>query len=382
MQQCNEERQSQPMVVSITSRVGCGTGFFVRENLIATNIHCVAGATSVSAKLLHSNIEYNVEGVVAFDDKNDLVILEMSGIGTPFPIGNSDMIKKGEIVQAVGCIGGKYVTTEGEVHCFLNNEQWLQTTARTIEGYSGGPLLNSKGLVVGINVITRGDISNAVSSNILKELIVQTRTIESLDQWQKREKICAYDYVVQSKSKIKGKDYANAIVDLDKAIQLNPHIINNYYNRGTLNIRLAQLQSEQGNFIEAQEHRKSAIVDFTRAINLCPEFVSAYNNRADTKRHFAKFEADSGNLEASQSLYQDAMNDIKIAIKKCPNNPIEKGTDIALCHHTRGEIKESMGDLAGAKNDFEKAMTNSEYTNDSTISEDLKRVKEKLKQQE
>jgi S1-C subfamily serine protease len=47
------------MIVSIIAK-GFGIGFFVTENLIATNIHCVAGATSVKVKLLDSNIEYGV----------------------------------------------------------------------------------------------------------------------------------------------------------------------------------------------------------------------------------------------------------------------------------------------------------------------------------
>lgn len=361
------------MIVSITSSAGWGTGFFVRENLIATNIHCVAGATSVWVKLLDTNTKYSVEGVVAFDDKNDLVILKVSGIGAPFPIGNSNMIKKGEPIKAVGCIDGEYVAKKGEFHSSVNNGQWLQTTARTKNGYSGGPLLDGKGLVIGVN-FGDGDYSGAISSNILKQLVVQTRSIESLDQWQKRETICAYDYLVQSKT----KDYANAIVDLDKVIQLNPEIILAHFNRGTLRQNLAQCDSEEDNLVDRQQLIWSSVDDFTQTINLCPDYAPAYNNRADAKLHLAKSE----NMETSQVLYHDAITDINSAIAKHANNSIEENTDIALFHHTRGEIKEAIGDLSGAKNDFEKAMTNSEYTNDSTISDDLRRVKDKLKHQE
>lgn len=68
------------MVILIKAKdFGCGTRFFVRENLIVTNIHCVAGATSVSAKLLESNTEYIVEGDVAYDVLNDLVIIKVEG---------------------------------------------------------------------------------------------------------------------------------------------------------------------------------------------------------------------------------------------------------------------------------------------------------------
>ena len=422
MQHCNEEQQSQPMIVSITSSVGWGTGFFVRDNLIATNIHCIAGASSVKARLLDPVIEYIVEGVVAFDDRNDLVVLKVSDVGMPFSIGNSDMIKKGEPVKAMGCIDGNYVETKGEYHSSVNNGEWLQTTAITKSGYSGGPLLDGKGLVIGVNFVDVDYYSSAISSRLLKKLLSQINETESLDQWQNRETICAYDYLVQSKT----KNYANAIVDLDKAIQLNPEIILVHFKRGTLRVSLAQCDSEEDYLLDRQQLIRSSVDDFTQTINLCPDFAPAYNNRGSSKLHIGKSKtgkdylldrqqlirssvddftqtinlcpdyalaynnradaklhlAQSENMEASQVLYQDAMNDINSAIDKHANNSIEEDKDTAMFHHTRGEIKEAMGDLFGAKNDFEKAMTNSEYTNDSTLSDDLKRLKDKLNQQE
>lgn len=388
MQQCNEEKCSLPMIVSITitskffKGKGCGTGFFVRENLIATNIHCIAGATSVSVKLLNSNSELDVEGVVAFDDKNDLVILKVSGIGTPFPIAISDILKNGDVVKAVGCISGKHVTAEGEFHCFLNNRQWLQTTAKIKDGYSGGPLLDGKGLVIGINFVSRDNCSEAISSNILTALVEQTNTIESLDQWQKEKTICGWSYIVQSKEKEKEKDFASVIACYDEAIQLNPDIIKWHYNRGFMKVTLAKSEYEEGNLIEAQELRKSAIVDYTQAINLCQDYAESYNNLADTKLHVAKYESESGNVEKFQELCHGAMIDINIAIKQHLKNPIEEDPNAAQFYHTRGEIKEEMGDFSGAKDDFKEAIKNTEYRNVSTVSDDLKYLQDKLKQQE
>ncbi len=417
------------MVVSIKSKdFGCGTGFFVKENLIATNIHCVAGATSVSAKLLESNIEYVVEGVAAYDALNDLVILKVEGHETPFPIYDGDLVEKGETVKAIGCPYGKYVTTDGVFHSTLNKGQWLQTTAKTGDGYSGGPLLNSEGQVIGINFGSGNYYSAAISSNILKDLLSQIHTIEPLAQWQQREQISAYDYLV--KSKVKNKNHESAIADLDKTIQLNPDYIIAYYNRGTTKGNLAQSKYEEGNVVEAQQLRQnaiddfsqvirlcqdfaeaynnrglnkshidkskseegeysesqqlmqSAIDDFTQAIKICPDYAPAYNNQADAKLHLAKSKAESGNMEQSQELYKDAMTNINIAIEKHAHNPIEEDPDTATFHHTRGEIKEAMGDLHGAKTDFEKAIKNTEYAQSSKVSDDLKRVKEALRQQE
>ena len=415
------------MIVSITGK-GRGTGFFVRENLIATNIHCIAGATSVSVKPLDSDTDYGVEGVVAFNHKNDLVILKISGIGTPFLIDNSDILKKGEIVQAIGCIDGKCVTVEGEYHSSVNNEQWLQTTAKTVDGYSGGPLLNSKGLVIGVNFGSGDYYSEAITSDTLKGLLSKVNEIETLTQWQNRKQIKAYDYLVKSKGKIKTKHYTDAIDDLDETIRQNPDYIIAHINRGEAKKHLAQSEYEadniihaqqlyqaavddfttaiklcpdfvvaynnrgvcrsligqlsKNNSIQAQKHLKSAIDDLTQAIKLCPDLSLVYNNRADAKLHFAKVEADAGNRKISQGLYNDAMSDINIAIKEHANKPIEEDSNIALCYHTRGEIKEAIGNLTGSKYDLEKAKKNIEYANESKVSADLKRVNDKLKQQE
>ena len=429
-EQSNEQNLSQPMVVSIISKaVGYGTGFFVKENLIATNIHCIAGATSVLAKHLTSNTDYVVVGIAEFDPNNDLVILKVEGKGIPYPLADSDLVENGEIVQAIGCLKGKYVSAEGVFHSIWNDGQWLRTTAKTEDGYSGGPLLNSKRQVIGIHSGSGDPYSTAISLNILKKLLSQTQTIEHLAQWQEKKQIRAYKYLVKSKGKIKTKNYDGVISDLDKTIQLKPDHFIAYYNRGTSKKSLAESKfgegdlveaqqlmqsaiddftevirlcpdyteaynnrglnkshidkskSEEGEYSESQQLMQSAIDDFTQAIKICPDYAPAYNNQADAKLHLAKSKAESGNMEQSQELYKDAMTNINIAIEKHVHNPIEEDPDTAMFHHTRGEIKEAMGDLHGAKTDFEKAIKNIEYAQSSKVSDDLKRVKEAPTQQ-
>ena len=104
---------SDPAALLIQVDGGNGSGFFVGKNLIATNIHVVAGTTSVSGKLIETQTEFVVEGVAAFDPKNDLVILKIVGEGTPFPLGDSNLVKSGDIVQAIGYPNRKYTLTEG-----------------------------------------------------------------------------------------------------------------------------------------------------------------------------------------------------------------------------------------------------------------------------
>ncbi|MYF57405.1 hypothetical protein F4225_17035, partial [Candidatus Poribacteria bacterium] len=336
--------QDKPMVISIRAKgLNSGSGFFVKENLIATNIHCVVGTTSVSAKLSATNTDYAIIGIAAFDAKNDLAILAVEGQGIPYPIGDSDLVVKGEIVKAIGCPYGEYMTTDGAFHSTLNNGQWLRIKAKFEEGYSGGPLLNSKGQVIGTNVGSEDYYSRAISANILKELLYQTHKIEPLAQWQEKDPIKAYIYLVHSKTKMKNKDYLGAIEDLNETLQLNPALITAYHNQGAAKTLLAKSKYEKGNFAASQRFCQSAIDDYNNIIRMHKDYT-AYNNLADAKLHLAKTEARMGNIQKSQVLLQDALTDINFAIGQNKNNPIED-PDIALCYHTRGEIKEAMDDL-------------------------------------
>ena len=424
--QNDRDNLSEPDVVSVKAKdFGCGTGFFVRENLIVTNIHCVAGATSVSVKPFESNTEYDVEGIAAYDALNDLAILKVEGQGTPFPIYDSDIVDKGEAVKAIGCPNGKYVTTDGVFHSSLNRNEWLQTTAKTGDGYSGGPLLNSNGQVIGIHFGSGNYYSSAISSNILKELLLNTDTIIPFREWQEKKEISAYNYLVKRKIKIQSKEYEDAITDLDIAIQRNPQYIIAYIKRGDAVEALAESKYWKGNLVEAQKLHHNAINDFTEVIRLCPDFLAgfygrgsatsrlgelkikddlteakqllleaindlsqairlytdyalAYNNRANAKLILGKIEEKMGNIQRSQGIFQDALTDINFAINVNIDTPLEKDQDVAVCFHTRGEIREAIGDLHGAITDFEKAIKNNEYTENSTVSDDLKRVKDAL----
>ena len=196
---------SDPISLLIRSKgAGRGSGFFVGKNLIATNIHVVAAATSISVELLGTTkTKFEVTGVTAFDPKNDLVILKIAGEGTPLPIGDSDLLQAGDIVQAIGCPNGKYEVTEGTVHGILCNNKWVRMRVRTSDGSSGGPVLNRNGEVIGIVISCEPPYSHAIPGNILKILLDRAQAIEPLAQWQEREQIRAYACLVQSKIKHK-----------------------------------------------------------------------------------------------------------------------------------------------------------------------------------
>ena len=98
-------QKAKNSTVRLVSRVGdsisFSSGFFVDKDKIATNIHVVAQPGPVFAKFSEKETTLAVEGIVAFDVKNNIVILKLSGEGRPLSLGDSNAVQKGESISVV-----------------------------------------------------------------------------------------------------------------------------------------------------------------------------------------------------------------------------------------------------------------------------------------
>ena len=70
------------------------SGFFVERDQITTSFHVLEGAISLAVKHVDTGAAYTIEGITAFDEKNDLAVLKVSEEEIPFPLGNSETVKK------------------------------------------------------------------------------------------------------------------------------------------------------------------------------------------------------------------------------------------------------------------------------------------------
>ena len=151
---------------------GTGTGIVMTEDgYIITNAHCVydnesdykcGKAVSVSVVMGdEAETEYEAQ-VVGYDLETDLAVLKIDATGlTPAEFGNSDDLRVGELVVAIGNPLGfeLFGTTTCGIVSALNREvtinekdmTLIQTDAAINSGNSGGPLLNGYGQVIGIN---------------------------------------------------------------------------------------------------------------------------------------------------------------------------------------------------------------------------------------
>ncbi len=166
-------------IVSIKTDAGQGSGFIIdEEGYIVTNAHVLSGAHY--AKALTYKGDLKEVSLVGYNLDLDIALLKIKGNYDYLKFGNSSEVKVGEKVIAMGNpYGLSFTVTEGIVSAIhrkgLNNiEAYIQTDVPLNIGNSGGPLINKKGEVIGVNnfKVSGGEsLGFALESNFAREAI-------------------------------------------------------------------------------------------------------------------------------------------------------------------------------------------------------------------
>ena len=199
-------KRSAPGVVQITAtntgvdpfggsepQRALGSGFvFDKAGYIITNYHVIQGAGSI--EVTFSNNASIDARIVGSDPSTDLAVLKVqmsSSALTPLPLGDSDAVQVGDSVVAIGNpFGLSRTVTAGIVSALQRQitapneyaiDHVIQTDAPINHGNSGGPLINARGEVIGVNAqIETGGLSEgntgvgfAVPSNTVKSVAGQ-----------------------------------------------------------------------------------------------------------------------------------------------------------------------------------------------------------------
>ena len=166
-----------------------GSGFITsNDGYIITNTHVVNNAHKITVRLSDKR-EFQAK-VIGMDKLSDIALLKIEANNLPFvTMGNSDKLDVGEWVVAIGTpFGFDYTATQGIISALsrsLPSETYvpfIQTDAAVNPGSSGGPLLNLKGQVIGVNsqIYSRSGgymgVSFAIPINIVKNVTEQLKT--------------------------------------------------------------------------------------------------------------------------------------------------------------------------------------------------------------
>ncbi len=177
------------------ARVSLGSGFVIdKDGYIVTNYHVIESARQIEVNF--SGDDRVQATIVGVDPSTDLALLKISAQAralTPLPLGDSDAVRVGDAVVAIGNPFGLERTVTAGIVSALQREitapngytidKVIQTDARINQGNSGGPLLNARGEVIGVNSqIEPGNtgtgnlgIGFAVPSATLREVVSQIR---------------------------------------------------------------------------------------------------------------------------------------------------------------------------------------------------------------
>lgn len=186
---------TQKRQVQTPERRGYGSGVIIsKDGYIVTNNHVVEGADEITVKL---NDDRELQGrIIGTDPSTDLALIKIEGDDFPtIPVGDSDALKVGEWVLAVGnpfnlnstvtagivSAKARAIGTETANGQAATIQSFIQTDAAINSGNSGGALVNARGELVGINAMLyspTGAYSGygfAIPTTIMKKVVADLK---------------------------------------------------------------------------------------------------------------------------------------------------------------------------------------------------------------
>lgn len=185
-------RGGQQRQVQTPERVGFGSGVIIsKDGYIVTNNHVIDKADIISVKL-NDGREFKGR-IIGTDPSTDLALVKIEGEDLPtIPVGDSDRLKVGEWVLAVGnpfnmtsTVTAGIVSAKARSLGVYNNgvESFIQTDAAINKGNSGGALVNARGELVGINSVLYSPTGSYSGCGFAIPTSIMTKVIADLKQY-------------------------------------------------------------------------------------------------------------------------------------------------------------------------------------------------------
>lgn len=185
----NDQRQDQkpPM------KVGIGSGVIIStDGYIITNNHVIDNATKIVVTS-NDNKEWEAT-VIGTDPATDIALIKIDAKGlSPLPIGDSEKLRVGEWVLAIGnpfnlsstvttgivSAKGRSTVTQGD----LRIASFIQTDAAVNPGNSGGALVNTKGELIGINTMIYSQTGNFAGYSFAVPMSIASKVVEDIKKY-------------------------------------------------------------------------------------------------------------------------------------------------------------------------------------------------------
>jgi tetratricopeptide (TPR) repeat protein len=342
---------ARTITVLITSSNGQGSGVILKQE---GDIYTVLTAAHVVKKKINYQIttpddkQYQVmsNSIVSAPGDIDLAIVKFKATAK-YPLaklGNCNILTRGMELYVAGFPGmdraitsSILVVREGKIsansHKTFDKGYSLIYSNDTLNGMSGGAVLNSNGELVAIHGVGDRDEDGRKNGFNLGIPIERFGTVANRMGVSLNGQVAAIakdtapkadDYFASGVQKYDKGDYSGAVADFNRTIQLDPQNSSDaYYN-------LALLKADKLN------DARGALADYNRAISINPKYYLAYNNR--------------GLLKVNKlNDYQGALADFNQAISIDPKN--------SFAYNNRGNLRDDkLNDSQGALADFNRAI--------------------------
>jgi len=150
-----------------------GSGFVVEQGVIATSYLLVSQAKSLEGRNFKGK-KVKIEGILAFDKNLNIALLKIKSKAPALSLGNPDELNMGKEIYAIGSgESGEIEASEGTVRAILEYEpakRFVETSLSVSQNFSGGPLTDADGKVLGMIIFLERRLKLTLPSNLLKTL--------------------------------------------------------------------------------------------------------------------------------------------------------------------------------------------------------------------
>lgn len=172
--------------------VSLGSGFVVKNGIVATNLHVIEDGDSGFVKIVGADRQYPIEGILAISDRYDLALLSIPDLRAPTLMLSDRNASVGDTIYAIGNPRGLEGTfSEGIISSIrkLDKDDLIQITAPISPGSSGGPVVNIDCNIIGVATATIMDGQNlnfAVPAKYLGQLLETEKKLSPLKLARKK----------------------------------------------------------------------------------------------------------------------------------------------------------------------------------------------------
>jgi Tfp pilus assembly protein PilF len=363
-------------LVTVYRGSGRGSGFVIEEGLVVTSYHVVPQGQAATVVFQDRELALVVEHVIS-DASRDIAVLRTNTKKERQPLKLAAFLPAtgaqvaafkpggGELQGTVTGIGISKIPGEA-AGCDM-----LQTTLNTVPGWSGGPVLNMEGEVVGVN--KRLDGSNfesqglkiatgsaAIPVTVLKPLLAIVRLTRALQSdpnnaAHRRDRAVLYMSI---------REFNKAIDDYTELIWLEPNNATLYYCRGKAYAEMGDIEratADYMNWIALNEDFDKTIADLSAVLRLQPDDLEAHEERA--RLYDAKGESDLAVADYTEAirlapkradLYR--RRGVVLAVKGAHDSALDDFTEAIRLDPKDAEAYCARGAVHGGRHDFNKAI--------------------------